>query len=758
MEAQSTRAIVRRPPHGFGPKSALFSERHKWLYPRQYWRDSETPTERTLSASSTSELKSIVDTLREHSDEVCEKWADETARLSFAKSADFRVPEDVRVERLRSFLDAMLQRVENPQSKEAHEILKGSIRAEHVRSLSLASMVKKQNLLRDTMYRVVEKHLPEISRTTLKMALDGMVDRSVEGTVLMLEEFTEMQTAISRSMPGAGATPESVDQAMARFCKNAMDYFDVDMVALFKFSAATKEFVCQACSAKGFTLTKDTRQLMDTFPVGSEAIEHKATFSWGTAKDGAAKKRKVLGRLTFTQGFTIPLLRGPEPMGILMLCDNSRSLSFSPEEVSIAEDLSKQVANVMQNAELFQKLSIRSSAQKVLIETAASLQKEIESEEIYRVVSTRLAELVPCDEFQFYIFDWSSRTGNPVYALGPYAAEIMADRDFPVEVGIVGYVGKTGKAEIVYDTETDPRANVIPDTPASHSSMLAVPLLGQKEVIGVIELSRYHPKQFYQEELDIAIMFANHASVALENARLIKELLRVRDEIELHMDLLTHDIANYATPINAYIETLLAMPNIDQEVSKIVSKTSRQIESIMRLVDMVRTISKLREPPPKVLPKKDLTSAINNAMASIMKGAQKEFFEFEFASGNEGMAVLADDLLEDMFVNLFYSAAFFERPQKAKVSVSVDHRRDRKVDYWWVKVSQPNKPIPNHLKGEVLRMAKTSKSELTGGFGIGLAAAKGIVQRYRGNIWVSDIVPGDYTKGCVFNITLPKAK
>jgi signal transduction histidine kinase len=141
-----------------------------------------------------------------------------------------------------------------------------------------------------------------------------------------------------------------------------------------------------------------------------------------------------------------------------------------------------------------------------------------------------------------------------------------------------------------------------------------------------------------------------------------------------------------------------------------------------------------------------------------MRGTQKQYIEFEFTPQDASMTVLADDLLEDMFVNLFYSAAFSERLEKTKVSVSVDQRRDRKIDYWWVKVSQPNKSIPNHLKGEVLRMAKTSKSELTGGFGIGLAAAKGIVERYQGSIWVSDIVQRDYTKGCVFNLILPKAK
>jgi hypothetical protein len=54
------------------------------------------------------------------------------------------------------------------------------------------------------------------------------------------------------------------------------------------------------------------------------------------------------------------------------------------------------------------------------------------------------------------------------------------------------------------DVETDPRAAQIPDTPGVHARMLAVPVLGRKEVLGVIELLKYMPDSFSQEDLEIA--------------------------------------------------------------------------------------------------------------------------------------------------------------------------------------------------------------------------------------------------------------
>jgi signal transduction histidine kinase len=172
---------------------------------------------------------------------------------------------------------------------------------------------------------------------------------------------------------------------------------------------------------------------------------------------------------------------------------------------------------------------------------------------------------------------------------------------------------------------------------------------------------------------------------------------------------------------------------------------------------MVRIMGRLRENAVRPLTRTDLRAAVASAAAGVkgLRGMKPVDIEVTLPEGR--LEVLADELLVEIFNNLFLTALRSDRQDRPRLVVTADSRREGRRDMWWVKVSQPNKVIPDHLKAEVLRMAKAAKSELGGGFGIGLATSRGIAERYLGQMWVTDMVRGDPSKGCVYNITLPKA-
>jgi len=223
---------------------------------------------------------------------------------------------------------------------------------------------------------------------------------------------------------------------------------------------------------------------------------------------------------------TAPLVVEGRGIGVINVYNKLGGKPFTKSDALFLSSLADHAAIALENANLLSSLNQRVHSQLALLETALAMQKQIDSSSIYEAVAEKLRDVVWYDGLTFYKIDHETSLVHAVLARGPYAAEIM-DETFSTDVGITGYVARTGKAELVNDTTSDPRVAHVKGTPQVKEALAVIPLTGKDLVTGVLTLYRDGENRFTETEFEVARLFASQASVAVENA----ELYRVRESL-----------------------------------------------------------------------------------------------------------------------------------------------------------------------------------------------------------------------------------
>ena len=104
--------------------------------------------------------------------------------------------------------------------------------------------------------------------------------------------------------------------------------------------------------------------------------------------------------------------------------------------------------------------------------------------------------------------------------------------------GAAGVVAATGKPLMIDDYRTWPGRAMVFEKDQPFIAVLSAPMIWRGQVTGVIHvLSSKEPRHFTHEDLDLLTMFANHAAVAIENARLLEQGLRQTTESQKPFEL-----------------------------------------------------------------------------------------------------------------------------------------------------------------------------------------------------------------------------
>ncbi len=95
--------------------------------------------------------------------------------------------------------------------------------------------------------------------------------------------------------------------------------------------------------------------------------------------------------------------------------------------------------------------------------------------------------------------------------------------------GLAGWVVENRETAIIDDTTTDERWLPLPDAPYTVRSVLAVPIINEGNVVGVLTLSHSAPGHFDAEQANLMRAAADQMALALRNAQIFEAQRRLAD-------------------------------------------------------------------------------------------------------------------------------------------------------------------------------------------------------------------------------------
>jgi len=148
--------------------------------------------------------------------------------------------------------------------------------------------------------------------------------------------------------------------------------------------------------------------------------------------------------------------------------------------------------------------------------------------EICDNIGRTITTLLPYDQCRVYLLEEDGRTLRPVYFSDTQRPEYdgVTAETLAVQVGegITGWVAETKQGALVGDTVRHPKAMHVPGTSETDESMLALPVIFEDNLIGVIVTAKLGLHQYNGDHLRLMTILANQAAVSIFNARLIERL------------------------------------------------------------------------------------------------------------------------------------------------------------------------------------------------------------------------------------------
>jgi signal transduction histidine kinase len=599
------------------------------------------------------------------------------------------------------------------------------------------------------------------------------LEQKVEERTRELTEALERQTATSEIL-------------------RAISQSQRDVVPVFHTIGDSAVKLCRATSGAVYTFDGEFIRLATAHRLSAEAIEAvRRTYPMRPGRGGATARAVLNRAVAYVPDVhddpefqvhsmvdaaehrcivSVPMLRDGSPIGAITV-GGAEPRMFSESQIGLLQTFADQAVIAIENVRLFNELQSRTQelARSVeqlrsLSEVGQAVNSTLDLQEVLSTIVQHAVQLSATDGGSIYEAD---EDGNRFHLRATYGLPqqlVEALRATPLRAG----EGATGRAAVV-------RAPVqIPDLRADRDltgrlqqmseqsgfrALLAVPLLREGRVLGSLAVSRTSAGDFPPEVVELLQTFAAQSTLAIQNARLFREIAQKSHELEVASQHKSQFLANMShelrTPLNAILGyTELIVDGIYGEVPEKLGEVLERVQGsgrhLLGLINDVLDLSKI-EAGQLTLAANDYS--FHDVVQNVVSGVESLAAEKKLKLVTD----LAADLpvgrgderrITQVLMNLVGNAIKFTDAGEVAVHVTAPD------GMFVASVADTGPGIPQDQQERIFeefQQVDSSSTRRKGGTGLGLAIAKRIVELHGGRIWVESTVG----KGSRFSFSLP---
>jgi len=466
----------------------------------------------------------------------------------------------------------------------------------------------------------------------------------------------------------------------------------------------------------------------------------------------------------------VPMLREGAPLGVVVVAwdEPGRILKHHEE---LLQTFADQAVIAIENVRLFKELEARTTELTrsvdqltALGEISQAVSSTLDVETVLQTIVSRASQLAGADGCSIYEYDDATEAFHirATHNLDPDLVGTLRASPLRKGEGTMGRAAETREPTQIADIAVaGAYQSHIRDTllGAGYRALLSVPLLLEGEVIGSLSLNRHAPGEFPSEVVEVLKTFATQSALAIQNARLFREIADKSRQLEAASRHKSEFLANMShelrTPLNAIIgfsEVLneRMFGELNEKQAEYLKDIHASGQHLLSLINDILDLSKIEAGRMELeLTRFDLPQAVDNALTLVRERAARRGIALRHAV-DEGLGQVTGDerKIKQVLLNLLSNALKFT-PEGGRIDVSA-HTADGMAE---ISVTDTGIGIAAEHHGAVFEeFRQVGEAEKKAeGTGLGLALCRKFVELHGGRIWVKSQIGS----GSTFAFTLP---